>query len=152
MMLTHLENGEKIHRSGKNRPMKIDSEKVLVNANAETIFEFVKNPRNFEELLPKDNIKDFEADDKSCSFKVQGGIVITLVQDTLEPFSKIVMKSGEKSPFPFDLNINMKALENQTEGFIHFDGKVNPFLKMMVQKPLTNLFNYMSTQLKEKYD
>ncbi|MGB0934039.1 MAG: hypothetical protein ACPGU5_07130 [Lishizhenia sp.] len=132
--------------------MKIDSEKVIVKANSETIFEFVKNPRNFEALLPQDNITDFQADDTQCSFKVQGGIVITLVQQELEPFSKIVMKSGEKSPFPFHLNINMKELDNQTEGFIQFEGKVNAFLKMMVQKPLTNLFNYMSTQLKEKYD
>lgn len=132
--------------------MKIDSEKVIVNAKAETIFEFVKNPRNFEELLPKDNITDFQADDIQCSFKVQGGIVITLLQETLLPFHQIVMKSGEKSPFPFNLNINMKGLDNNTEGYIHFDGKVNPFLKMMVQKPLTNLFNYMSVKLKEKYD
>ena len=76
--------------------MKIDSEKVLVNAKAETIFEFVKNPRNLEELLPKDNITDFQANDTQYSFKVQGGIVITLIQETVEPHSKIVMKSGEK--------------------------------------------------------
>jgi hypothetical protein len=41
--------------------------------------------------------------------------------------------------------------ENQTLGYINFEGEVNPFLKMMVQKPLSNLFNYMSNKMKEKF-
>ena len=62
------------------------------------------------------------------------------------------MKSGEKSPFPFHLTINISENEGATVGNIVFDGQVNAFLKMMVERPLTNLFNYMSHQLKERFE
>lgn len=133
--------------------MIIESQKVEVNAPAEDVFTFLSNAKNIEELLPADNIKDFQATETQCSFKVQGGITITLIQDSLVPHSEIKMVSGEKSPFPFNLTIHMgEDATKQTIGYIYFDGEVNAFLKMMVQKPLTNLFNYMSQKMKEKYD
>lgn len=132
--------------------MKIDSEKVIVNAEVNTVYNFVKDARNIEELLPANDVKEFSATETECSFKVQGGIIITLEQKELFENDKIIMKAGQKSPFPFDLIIFMTPNGDKTEGYIHFDGKVNSFLKMMVQKPLTNLFNYMSNKLKEKYE
>jgi hypothetical protein len=132
--------------------MKIESEKVIVNASSKEVFDFLSETKNIEELLPLDNIKEFKSSEKECSFKVQGGITITLIQDELVPTNAIKMKSGEKSPFPFNLTIHMEDhAENQTLGFINFEGEVNPFLKMMVQKPLSNLFNYMSNKMKEKF-
>ena len=64
---------------------------------------------------------------------------------------KLFLISGEGTPFPFKLTANLKAIDEETEGYIHFDGKVNMFLKMMVEKPLTNLFNYMSEKLAEYF-
>lgn len=132
--------------------MKIESQRVEVNAAPKEIFEFLSHTKNIEELLPQDNIKEFQSDEESCSFKVQGGITITLVQDNLVSNERIEMKSGEKSPFPFDLTIFIESIDGKTVGYLTFDGEVNSFLKMMVQKPLTNLFNYMSVKIKEKYD
>lgn len=131
--------------------MTIDSEKVNVNASSEEISIFLRDANNLIHLLPQDKISDFKSTTEECSFKVQGGIIISLVQDGFEGTDKLFLKSGEKSPFPFRLTVNLKELEEGTEGFIHFDGEVNMFLKMMVEKPLGNLFNYMSTKLKEYY-
>lgn len=131
--------------------MKIDSNKVSVNAPQSSVFEFFKDANNLIHLLPQDKISDFTSTTEECSFKVQGGIIITLVQDGNDGMDKIYMKSGEKSPFPFRLTVNTSDLGATTDGFIHFDGKVNMFLKMMVEKPLTNLFNYMSDKLKEHF-
>lgn len=132
--------------------MKIDSEKVTVNATAAEVFDFLKDTANIYALLPKDNVSDFQSDANSCSFKVQGGIVITLVQEELKPGEYIKMKSGEKSPFPFNLIVHMQEENGQTSGYLAFDGKINAFMKVMVQKPLTNLFNYMSRKLKENFE
>lgn len=131
--------------------MKIDSTKVTVNAAAQTVFDFLINTEHLYHLMPQDKISDWKADEKSCSFKVQGGITISLVQ--IETFSpeKIILKSGEKSPFPFTLTVHLTASGDSTEGYIAFDGDVNMFLKMMVEKPLTALFNYMSVKLQEYY-
>ena len=132
--------------------MNIESQRVTVLAPKKEVFEFLTKPANIHELLPQDKVSDFTSDDSQCSFKVQGGFTITLVQDELTPHQRIKMVSGEKSPFPFELVIHIEEIDAQTVGYISFDGEVNSFLKMMVQKPLTNLFNYMSLKLKEKYD
>lgn len=132
--------------------MKIDSEKVIVNAAPQTVFDFLMNSENIYHILPQDKISDWKADESSCSFKVQGGVIISLVRENQNAPTTIFMKSGEKVPFPFKLTIHLTDLGDKTEGYIAFDGEVNLFLKMMVEKPLTNLFNYMSQKLKAHYE
>ena len=127
--------------------MILKGEKVSIGTDKEKIIKFLTNPKNFELLLPMEKVKDFKSDAEGCSFKVQGGVIISLIQDGQEGNSKLFLKSGEKSPFPFKLTIHLDQIDGSTEGYIHFDGEVNMFLKMMVEKPLTNLFNYMSNKL-----
>jgi len=131
--------------------MKIESTKVVVNAEIQTVFDFLTNTENLYHILPQDKISDWKADSTSCSFKIQGGVTISLKHKSSEAPTKLVMQSGEKSPFPFTLTVHLESKGAETEGYIAFDGEVNMFLKMMVDKPLTNLFNYMSTKLKEHY-
>ncbi len=131
--------------------MKLESEKKVVNATKEEIFTFIKNSENLIELLPQDSISDWQADENKCSFKVQGGVIITLIQNGDNGKDEVYMKSGEKSPFEFNLIIHLNAQDKTTEGFIEFDGKVNMFLKLMVEKPLKNLFNHMTEKLQEKF-
>lgn len=131
--------------------MILESNKVTVNQKIDVVFEFLKDTNNILHLLPQDKISDWKSDEVSCSFKVQGGVIISFEQVNLEKPTKIFLKSGEKSPFPFTLTIHLEGKANQTEGFLKFDGELNMFLKMMVQAPLENLFNFMSEKLKEYY-
>ncbi len=131
--------------------MKINSQTVIVSAPQQTVFDFLKDANNILHLLPQDKISDFKATKDECSFKVQGGVIISLIHDGEEGKDKIFMKSGDKSPFPFRLTIHTGLKAEQTEGRIAFDGQVNMFLKMMVEKPLTHLFDYMSNKLKEHF-
>ncbi|RFC55127.1 SRPBCC family protein [Brumimicrobium aurantiacum] len=132
--------------------MKIDSNKSIVNAPIEEVFAFLQNTENIGKLLPENEVKDFRGTATECSFKVQGGITISLVQSDLKPNNEIRMTSGEKSPFPFKLSVLLSDADGKTEGFIAFDGEVNAFLKMMVKKPLTNLFNHMTGELKQVFE
>lgn len=128
----------------------IDSDKVIINASQETVFTFLTDFNNVKELLPQDKISDWTADKDSCSFKIQNAAVIPLVKDQVSPNDKINIKSGEKAPFPFTLDVTINALDGGgSEAFLHFEGDINAFLKMMVVKPLTNLFNYMAKRLQE---
>lgn len=132
--------------------MKIESEKMLVNADIQTVFTFLMNCENLYHILPKDKISDWTASEKACSFKAQGGFLIPLIQEAATEPNLIVLKSGEKAPFSFKLNVHLTEKDGNTEGYISFDGDVNMFMKMMVEKPLTNLFNYMSYKLKVYYE
>lgn len=131
--------------------MKINSQTVIVSAPQQEVFDFLKDANNIIHLLPQDKVSDFKATQDECSFKVQGGVIISLIHDGEEGTDKLFMKSGEKSPFPFRLTIHTSNKSEQTEGRIEFDGQVNMFLKMMVEKPLTNLFDYMSKKLQEHF-
>lgn len=131
--------------------MELKCNQVSVKASKEEIISFLSNSENLWLILPQDKISDFKADKESCSFKVQGGITISLVQNGHED-DKLFLKSGEKTPFPFNLTIHLIENGSLTDGYIHFDGDVNAFLKMMVEKPLSALFNYMSEKLKSHFE
>jgi carbon monoxide dehydrogenase subunit G len=131
--------------------MKIESNKVYVSAKPEAVASFLLDARNLIHLLPEDKISDWKSSETECSFKVQGGVIISLIQDGAEGFSRINMRSGAGTPFPFHLSILIEPKEDGCEGYILFDGEVNVFLRMMVEKPLTALFNFMSDKLQSHF-
>lgn len=133
--------------------MEIASNKEVVNQSIQDVFLFLKDTNNIFYLLPKEGVSDWNSDELKCSFKVQGGIIISFEQFKLEEPTKIYLKSGEKSPFPFTLTINLTDVgNNQTEGYLKFEGEVSKFLKMMIKTPLENLFNYMTAQMKARFE
>ena len=128
---------------------KIESTRVEINQSAQFVFDFVNDFNNIKQLLPQDKISDWKSDVDSCSFKIQNAAIIPLVKDNVTAPTTINIVSGDKTPFPFTLAITFKELDaNKTEAYLNFDGDINAFLKMMVVKPLTNLFNYMADELK----
>jgi hypothetical protein len=130
--------------------MQILSQEVEIHATTNQVLEFISISSNIEKLLPQDKISDFKFDEISCSFKVQGGIIISLIQSGRDE-NKLYLTSGEKSPFPFKLTIHTFTTNEGCRGFIEFNGEVNAFLKMLVEKPLSALFNYMTNQMKEQF-
>jgi carbon monoxide dehydrogenase subunit G len=132
--------------------MTIKSNQVEVGAQSSEIVAFLLNMENIIHLLPEDKISDFKADPGQCSFKVQGGVIISLIQDGNAEHREVYMRSGPGTPFPFKLTVHLNESGTSTTGYIHFDGEVNMFLKMMVEKPLTALFNYMSDKLKQRFE
>lgn len=130
--------------------MKILSQEVEIHATTNQVLEFISISSNIEKLLPQDKISDFKFDENSCSFKVQGGIIISLIQSGRDE-NKLYLTSGQKSPFPFKLTIHTFTTNGGCKGFIEFNGEVNAFLKMLVEKPLSALFNYMTNQMKVQF-
>ncbi|MNK35463.1 hypothetical protein D3C87_539900 [compost metagenome] len=132
--------------------MLLKTDSSPVNASIQRVFEFLSDARNIEHLLPQDKISDFQADEKGCSFKAQGGIVIPLLYVSKEPFTKIQMESGEKAPFKYTLSIILKETGPETcEGHMEFEANINMFMKMMVEKPLTSLFVVMTKNLQKQF-
>ena len=128
---------------------KIESNHIEINKSVQFVFDFMKDFNNIKELLPQDKISDWNSDFDQCSFKIQNAAVIPLVKDSVVEPNAIHIVNGEKTPFPFTLKITFNELEaDKTEAFLNFDGEINAFLKMMVVKPLTNLFNFMAAELK----
>lgn len=130
---------------------KIESNKVVVNAPAEKVFEFLMDMNNIEKLLPEGKVSNWVGAKDSCSFKVQGGYSIELIYSASTPSNQIVYKSGESAPFPFTLNVEIANQGDQSEGFLSCDAQINPFLEMMVKGPLKSLFDYMAERLMKQF-
>jgi carbon monoxide dehydrogenase subunit G len=130
--------------------MKIESKTVEVQAGKEKVFAFVSDLNNFEKLLPAERISEWESTADYCSFKVQGTATIDLKLKETHPHDRLLLESGEKSPFPFTLEIFFEESEGVTRAYQVMQADINPFLKMMVEKPLSNLFNYIADRLTEQ--
>jgi len=126
---------------------KIESKKVTINAPIDTCFNFLLDLNNYELLLPQKTISDWESDEKSCSFKIQKTYKLSLEYNSSTPSTTILLKSGKGAPFSFDLNINLVDVNGTTEAQIITNADINPFMKMMVKKPLNNLFDYMTERM-----
>ncbi|MBI3133143.1 MAG: hypothetical protein HYZ14_00565 [Bacteroidetes bacterium] len=127
----------------------IESDKVKINKSSKVVFDYLCDFNNIVHLLPQDKISDWRSDNDQCSFKIQNAAIIPLVKKEVHPEHKIDIVSGEKAPFPFTLIVHIKEVESGCECHLHFNGEINAFLKMMVMKPLTNLFNYMADRLQK---
>lgn len=129
----------------------IESKKVDVKASPEEVFNFVLDLRNLKELLPQDKISEWEGAETKCSFKVAGAYKIGLEHKSASSPKNIVLKSSHGSPLDFDLDIRLDQIDSGTSAMMVSNLNVNPFMKMMVEKPLKNLFDYIADQLQKKF-
>lgn len=141
--------GEKLRKVGKNSTMKITTDKVTINNTAQNVFDFLADFNNFQQLLPQDKIKDYQSTKDDCSFGIKGMTELGMkIVDRKSP-SEINITSNGKVPFPFKLNVFLQENGSTTIGHMEFEGDINPFMKMMVETPLTNFFGMLQKKLVE---
>ena len=127
--------------------IEINSKEVSVDCPIDECFEFVSNMNNYEQLLPMDKITNWESSKVKCSFKLLNIYTLEMIFDHAKGNELIHIKSGPVSPFSFDLDLNLKPIENSTTAQLKCNADINPMLKLMIQKPLNNLFDYMAERL-----
>ena len=126
---------------------RIESKSVEIKKPAQDLYTFLQDMNNFHQLLPQDRISEWKSDGNSCSFKVQGAATIGLQLDGGTPPDHLRMKATERSPFPFTLDVFLKENNGITTAHQEFNADLNPFIKMMVEKPLKNLFDHISDKM-----
>lgn len=128
----------------------IESNKVSINNSSDKIFTFLSDLNNFEKLMPEGKVTDWESTNDTCQFKVQGMGKLGMKIKSTEPNNKLVLESLSEKPFPFELTITIE--EETTDNVkvqMSLDANINPFMKMMVEKPLTNFFNMLADKLQQ---
>ncbi|MBL0126806.1 MAG: SRPBCC family protein [Flavobacteriales bacterium] len=126
----------------------IESKKVEIAKPAQELYDFLQDMNNFQQLLPEGRISEWKSDGTSCSFKVQGAATIGLQLDGGTPPNLLRLKATERSPFPFTLDVHLDEANGTTTAGQVFNADLNPFIKMMVEKPLTNLFDHIADRMK----
>ena len=127
--------------------MNIEGRKIVVNKSSKQLFEMLKNPADYKDLMP-DSLTSFESREDGFKFGLKGMPEIALKIDNVSD-AQVVLKSASSS-LDFALTGAMNPLnENQTEVQLLFEGKFNPFIKMMVEKPLQNFINNLTDKLEQ---
>ncbi|OWR14891.1 orotate phosphoribosyltransferase [Chryseobacterium sp. VAUSW3] len=127
--------------------MNLEGRKIVVNKSVNTLVEMLNKPEDYKNLMP-DSLQNFEVRDNGFKFGLKGMPEIALKIE--EVSDKAVVLKSASSSLDFELKGLMNALnESQTEVQLLFEGKFNPFIKMMVEKPLQNFINTLSDNLEK---
>ena len=118
-----------------------------VNKTERTIlFEYMSDFNNFKHLLPSEKIENFTCTNDQCSFGIKGMTPLTIkLKNKINP-SQITFETSGLAKFIFTLHIHL--LENQSN-HVQLEGDMNPFIKVMAEKPLNDLINVMALKLSE---
>jgi hypothetical protein len=128
---------------------RIESDKVEINNSAVAVFNYLSNFNNFKTMMPH-QVTEWESTEEECTFNLNGmaKIGMRIVEKT--PNSSIKIVSFGKVPFDFTLNVSIsEAADSKCLGQLIFESDINPFMKMMVEKPLTHFFNGLAQKMKD---
>lgn len=128
--------------------MNLEGRKIIVNKSSQELTEMLKRPEDYKHLMPE-GLKTFEATENGFNFELKGMPKIGLIIKELLPNEKVVLGSASSS-LDFTLTGTLNPInDHQTETQLLFDGNFNPFIKMMVEKPLQNFINTLTDNLEK---
>ena len=127
--------------------MNLEGRKIVVNKSVNTLVEMLNKPEDYKNLMP-DSLQNFEVRDNGFKFGLKGMPEIALKIEEVND-NAVVLKSASSS-LDFALTGTMNPVsESQTEVQLLFEGKFNPFIKMMVEKPLQNFINSLTDKIEQ---
>ena len=127
--------------------MNLEGRKIIVNKSSSELITLLKNPADYQQLMPE-SLQSFQAREDGFKFSLKGMPEIALkIGDVTE--QQVVLNSAS-SNLEFALVVKLKPIsESQTEVQLLFDGKFNPFIKMMVEKPLKNFIDALTDKIEK---
>ncbi len=127
-----------------NKMTKFESDIKQALHSEEKIFAFISNFNNFENLIPKDKISNWQSTEDSCRFKVDGIGEAGLKIIEKEPFKTVKYSTDGKVPFNFYLWVQLKPVAtNDTRIKLTLKADLNPMMKMMVRKHVKKFLNML---------
>jgi carbon monoxide dehydrogenase subunit G len=115
---------------------KIESEEAVINKPASEIYNFLSDFNNFKSIMPEQVI-DWKSTENDCSFTIKGMASLGMEFEEKVPSSLIKIKQKGKAPFDFTIHCILdEASPSSSKLKLAMDADLNPFLKMMAEKPL----------------
>lgn len=125
--------------------MIIESPVISVGRSVEFLREHLSNPANLEALLPSEHVTAFACENDQCSFKVTGGFSVIIKCEPTDLPNRVRYSSQKGTPIRFELDIILGATADlQSSLQVVCDADLNPFMKMMAEKPLQAIFSGMA--------
>ncbi len=133
--------------------MKIESRIGKADSGAELIYNFIIDFRNFKNIIPQEKVSDWEADEESCSFKIDTIGTMGMKIFEKEPFKLIKIKSDPSiSQYNFTMWIQIKEVDATGSRIkITIEPDINKMLIPMVKSPLKQFVNSLVEKI-ETFD
>jgi len=127
--------------------MNIESKKVTVNQSAASLFHFLKDVKNFEQLMPE-SISKFEViREDAFVFALSGMPEIALEVKKEHPHSQLIL-GAISDKIPFTLTGNIVSLSEKTSEIqLQFSGEFNAMMAMMIKGPITKFLGTLTDNL-----
>ena len=95
-----------------------------------------------------EQVTNWQSTDTECSFTIQGMASLQMKIVERRANDLISMESFGKTPIKFSLFVNIEAVNDQScTALVSIDADINPMLKMMLDKPLSNLVEKLATKI-----
>ncbi len=133
--------------------MNIKGKKASVAAGQKKVYDFLSDFNNYEKLMPEQVI-NWKSDKDTCSFTIKGMADLGMKFGEKNSPSYLTLVPNGKAPVNFTLKVQLSAdplNEQQTEVKVDVDADLNPMLAMFAKKPLENLANTITGELKKVF-
>ena len=124
--------------------MNLESPKVVIEKSSQIVFDFLKDVKNFESLMPV-NISKFELiNDEIFLFALSGMPEIMLKKKYLDS-PNIIVLGAEGGKLDFSLTAYIKDIsKNKSEVYLNFKGDFNPMMTMMIKGPISKFIETLA--------
>lgn len=133
--------------------MKIESKIGKSEYTDSTIYNFITNFNNFKNLIPADQVTDWESTEESCTFKIDpvGKTGLEIVEKV--PYTLVKVSSNpEFSQYDFTIWIQLvKSADKETRIKITIEPRVNEMILQFVKSPLKQFVDGLIDSL-EKFE
>lgn len=129
---------------------KINIDEKVVNKSQAEVFAFLADFNNYSALMPS-SISGWSATEDTCKFKFSMApeISMTIVERN-SPNNIKIIGSG---PMDFTLNVNTKEISAGSTGVsMVFEAELNMFMKMMIEKPMKEFFEYLAKKVENHFN
>jgi hypothetical protein len=125
-----------------------ESRQGKLSCNAEEVFNFVSDIRNFEQFVPEGTISNWQAEKESCSFSVSMLGTVTFRLAEKEKYNRVVFNGDALKKNDFSITLYISANDDKRAGVhLTLDADLNPMLKMMAAKPIAQFLEMLVSEM-----
>jgi carbon monoxide dehydrogenase subunit G len=125
-----------------------ESRSGKLTCNAEDVFAFVTDIRNFEQFIPNGTINNWYAEKESCSFSVSmlGTVTVRLAEK--EKCNKVVFFGDALKKNDFSLTLNISDnVKDMSDVRVMLSADLNPMMKLMAAKPIDQFLEILINEM-----
>jgi carbon monoxide dehydrogenase subunit G len=120
---------------------------VTIQQPVDKIYNFLADMNNHRQLMPAEDISDWQSTYNDASFNLRGMVVLSLKVDSRLENKEVKILPAEKPPFDVELKWVLSSSGNSTEVTFTISAELNFMMKMAVSGQLKKLAEHETNSL-----